>query len=86
MRCGVTSEPASPQRAAIVLANKLARIAWAVLHKASRPMKQRTDPLNPRAVLGPVKAWPGNAGARGKANATANLDRPGDGFSSITPR
>jgi hypothetical protein len=22
---------------------------------ASRPMKQRTDPLNPRAVLGPVK-------------------------------
>jgi transposase len=28
---------------------------------ASRPMKQRTDPLNPRAVLGPVKAWPGNA-------------------------
>jgi hypothetical protein len=43
---------------------------------ASRPMKQRTDPLNPRAVLGPVKAWPGNAGARGKASATANLDGP----------
>jgi hypothetical protein len=54
--------------------------------RASRPMKQRSDRLNPRAVLGPVKAWPGNAGARGKANATANLDRPGDGFSSITPR
>jgi hypothetical protein len=33
MRCGVTSEPASPQRAAIALANKLARIAWVVLHK-----------------------------------------------------
>src|SRR5258707_6356741 len=28
------------------------------------------------AVLGPVKAWPGNAGARGKASATANLDGP----------
>jgi hypothetical protein len=47
-------------------------------------MKLRLDPLNPRAVLGPVKAWPGlhryaqpgNAGARGKASATANLDGP----------
>ena len=38
--------------------------------------RKRTDPLNPRAVLGPVKAWPGNAGARGKASATANLDGP----------
>ena len=63
---------------AVALANKLARIAWAVLHKgrAFESMKQRTDPLNPRAVLGPVKAWPGNAGARGKASATANLDGP----------
>src|SRR5258708_23740127 len=39
-------------------------------------MKQRTDPLDPRAVLGPVKAWPGNAGASGKASATANLGGP----------
>ena len=66
---------------AIALANKLARIAWAVLPKGrtfecARPMMQRTDPLNPRAVLGSVKAWPGNAGARGKASATANLDGP----------
>jgi hypothetical protein len=42
----------------------------------SRPVKQRTEALNPRAVLGTVKAWPGNAGARGKASATANLDGP----------
>jgi len=37
-------------------------------------MKQRTDPLNPRAVLGPLKAWPGNTGAKGKPSATASLD------------
>src|SRR5262249_7185085 len=43
---------------------------------ASRPMKQRPDPLNPRAVLGPAKASPGNARARGKARATASLDGP----------
>jgi hypothetical protein len=43
---------------------------------ASRPMNQRADPPNPRVVLGPVKAWPGNAGARGKASATANLAGP----------
>ena len=71
-----------PNVLAIALANKLARIAWAVLHKgrAFECVKtneaKRTDPLNPRAVLGPVKAWPGNAGARGKASATANLDGP----------
>src|SRR5215471_5573571 len=39
-------------------------------------MKQRPDPLNPRAVLEPAKAWPGNARARGKTRATANLDGP----------
>ena len=41
---------------------------------ASRPMKQRPDPLNPRAVLGTGKARPGPAVARGMARATANLD------------
>jgi transposase len=40
---------------AIALANKLARIAWAVL------MRQRPERLDPRAVLGPVKAWSENA-------------------------
>ena len=39
-------------------------------------MMQASDPLDPRAVLGPVKAWPGNAGASRKPSATANLDRP----------
>jgi hypothetical protein len=34
------------------------------------------DPLNPRAVLGPVKTWPGSTGARGKTSATASLDGP----------
>jgi transposase len=42
---------------------------------ASRPMKPR-NPLKPRAVLGALKAWPGYAGARGMARATANLDGP----------
>jgi hypothetical protein len=37
---------------------------------------QASDPLDPRAVLGAVKAQPGNAGARGKPSATAGLDRP----------
>ena len=60
-----TSSPASPGRF----------FTKGAPSSASRPMK-RTDPLNPRAVLGPVKAWPGNAGARGKASATANLDGP----------
>ena len=37
---------------------------------------QSSDPLDPRAVLGPVKAWPGNGEAKGKPRATASLDRP----------
>ena len=37
---------------------------------------QSSDPPDPRAVLGPVKAWPGNAGAKGKPRATASLDGP----------
>ena len=37
---------------------------------------QASDPLDPRAVLGAVKAQPGNAGARRKPSATAGLDRP----------
>ena len=44
--------------------------------RASRPKKPRPDPLNLRAVLGTVKAWPGHAGARGKTSATANLEAP----------
>jgi hypothetical protein len=35
---------------------------------------QASDPLNPRAVLGAVKAQPRNAGARRKPSATAGLD------------
>ena len=51
---------------AIALANKLARIAWAVLNKgapsrASRPMRWRPVLRDPRAVLGPSRrglaAW-----------------------------
>jgi hypothetical protein len=66
---------------AIALANKLARIAWAVLNKgrafaSSRPMRRHPVQRDLRAVLGPVNAWPGNGGARGKARATANLDGP----------
>jgi hypothetical protein len=37
---------------------------------------QASDPLDPRAVLGAVKARPGNAGASRKPSATAGLDRP----------
>ena len=37
---------------------------------------QASDPLDPRAVLGAVKARPGNAGASRKPRATAGLDRP----------
>ena len=37
---------------------------------------QAPDPLDPRAVLGAVKARPGNAGARRKPSATAGRDRP----------
>jgi hypothetical protein len=36
---------------------------------------QVSDPLDPRAVLGAVKARPGNAGARRKPCTTAGLDR-----------
>jgi hypothetical protein len=37
---------------------------------------QASDPLDPRAVLGTIKAQPGNAGASRKPSATAGLDRP----------
>ena len=37
---------------------------------------QASDPLDPRAVLGAVKAQPGNAGASRMPSATAGLDRP----------
>ena len=37
---------------------------------------QPSDPLDPRAVLGAVKARPGNAGASRTSSATAGLDRP----------
>ena len=37
---------------------------------------QASDLLDPRAVLGAVKAQPGNAGASRKPSATAGLDRP----------
>ena len=37
---------------------------------------QASDPLDPRAVLGAVKAQPGDAGASRKPSATAGLDRP----------
>jgi hypothetical protein len=54
-----------PNVLAIALANKLARIAWAVLHKGRAfgcvKSNEAYRPANPRAVLGPVKAWPGNA-------------------------
>jgi Transposase IS116/IS110/IS902 family len=61
---------------AIAFANKLARIAWAVLNKGAGFGCVETEsqcvsraPLRPglrerRAVLGPVKEWPGNARAR----------------------
>jgi hypothetical protein len=37
---------------------------------------QASDPLDPRAMLGAVKAQSGNAGASRKPSATAGLDRP----------
>jgi hypothetical protein len=37
---------------------------------------QASDPFDPRAVLGAVKAQPGNAGASREPGATAGLDRP----------
>jgi hypothetical protein len=42
---------------------------------------QASGPLDPRAVLGAVKAQPGNAGARRKPSATAGLDGPARGAS-----
>jgi hypothetical protein len=39
-------------------------------------MQASSDPLDPHAVLGAVKAQPGNAGASCKPSATAGLDRP----------
>ena len=43
---------------------------------ASGQTRCRPELLECRAVLGPVKAWPGNARARGKPTATASLDGP----------
>ena len=37
---------------------------------------QTSEPLDPRAVLGAVKALPGNAGASRKPSARYGLDRP----------
>jgi hypothetical protein len=39
-------------------------------------MQASPNPRDPRAVLGAVKAQPGNAGASRKPSATAGLDRP----------
>ena len=39
-------------------------------------MQASSNPRDPRAVLGAVKAQPGNAGASRKPSATADLDRP----------
>ena len=61
-----TSLPASPGRFSTRSANS----------SASGQTRCRPELLECRAVLGPVKAWPGDAGARGKANATASLDGP----------
>jgi hypothetical protein len=66
---------------AIALANKLARIAWAVLNKERNFEVTKTTAPQPSlrkrdTVLGTVKAWPANGGARTKAIATASLDRP----------
>jgi hypothetical protein len=39
-------------------------------------MQASSNPPDPRAVLGAVKAQPGNIGANRKPGATAGLDRP----------
>jgi hypothetical protein len=39
-------------------------------------MQQRPNLFDPRAVLRPVKAWPGNTGASRNVIATASLDGP----------
>jgi hypothetical protein len=62
---------------AIALANRLARIAWAVLNKepnfecGKTKVRRHPDPLERGTVLGVVKPWPGNAGAKGGPSATA---------------
>jgi transposase len=61
-----TSSPASPGRFSTRGAPS----------RASRPMRRRPNQRDPRAVLGPVKAWPGNMDPRGKISATASLDGP----------
>ncbi|MGY3289139.1 transposase [Bradyrhizobium sp. LM3.6] len=43
---------------------------------ASRPMRWRPDLLDPRAVLGAVKAQPGSGRARRQDSTTAGLDGP----------
>jgi hypothetical protein len=61
-----TNSPASPGRFSIT----------GVPSSTSRQMQQRPDLLDPRAVLKPVKAWPGNTGASRNVIATASLDGP----------
>lgn len=65
---------------AIALANKLARIAWAVLNKGRAFVCIKTDAMASRPASSrrarAVKAWPGSMDARGKLRATASLDRP----------
>jgi transposase len=61
-----TSSPASPGRFS----------TRAAPSSASRPMQQRPDRFDPRAVLRPVKAWPGNTGASRNVIATASFDGP----------
>jgi len=43
---------------------------------ASSPRTRHPDHNERAAVLGAVKAWPGNNRARGQRRATANLDSP----------
>src|SRR6476620_708776 len=61
-----TSLPASPGRFSTRSANS----------SASGQTRCRPELLECRAVLGPFKAWPVNARARGKPTATASLDGP----------
>jgi hypothetical protein len=52
---------------------------WAYTENPSENIEDASrislNPLDPRAVLGAVKAQPGNAGASRKPSATAGLDR-----------
>jgi hypothetical protein len=66
---------------AIAPANKLARIAWAVLNKERNFEVTRTTGLRPSlhkggTVLGAVKPWPADGRARTEATTTASLDGP----------